>query len=1001
MMRRPKVSVLVPTFNAVPFLEQALDSLAAQTLEDIEFICINDGSTDTSPEVLDRYAAQDPRFKVIHKSNSGYGASMNVGLRHATGEYIGILEPDDYASPLMFEGLYAASLDGRVDVVKGNFNAVTTAPTVKINKVALFPADKAGKVLRPASEPWIFRARPAIWAGMYKASFLQENGIQFLETPGASYQDAGFNFKVWAAASEAVLVDDAYLYYRTDNAASSVKDPGKVWAVADEYSSIWEFINTLEHRETIIPIFQGARFEAFRWNLERLAPEIRGEFFEYTEKEYNAAQARAELRREFFNGNNWRALQELVNDSSRLKLAGCLLKSHDTALPPTTAPGAGEPVKGLGVPLVSLIIPVFNAARFLKDCLDSALGQTHGNIEVICVNDGSTDLSEAILGHFAALDCRVKVINQPNAGAGTARNVGIRAAQGQYLLFLDADDVFDPTMVEKAVRTAEGAGADVCVFQADSFNDGQPGVYRPIAHGIRRHLLPDAPVFGARHVQKDIFSLFQGWAWDKLFRADFVRRNRLEFQDLRTTNDLRFVMTAISVADRIVILDESLIHQRREVVSSLSRTRERSWNNYLLALEGLRLELESRELYGVFKLDFLSYAVELSMWNLRTLDPAARTALLVALRDEWCARLGLEGVEPARLHDPGLAQALREMIGEAPASTGEGPDVGEPKGLTGDAEAGPMLSVIVPVYNMEDYLRECLESVLQFSGVPLEVVCVNDGSTDSSAEILEEYRRSDSRLVVVHQANSGLSGARNRGLEVASGEYALFLDSDDVLRPVDLPALLAYASENDLDIMGYDARSFLEGETVSDSWQILGKYYQRSRSYGRIMPGANLLAEQRSHHDYRVSCCLYLARRSLIESLGLRFQKGIIHEDNAFTFALMVAAGRAAHARVELYGRRVRAGSIMTSGAHADSALGYLGSVPAMLQTLLSWGGDDPFVAKHLAGVVYQVLHNSQDQFSRQAAVSPKSIGERSGEPVLSLFARVVQNMGHVHSRKH
>ncbi|NHB85141.1 glycosyltransferase [Tessaracoccus sp. HDW20] len=220
----------MPTFNAVPFLEQALDSLAAQTLEDIEFICINDGSTDASPVILDRYAARDPRFKVIHKPNSGYGASMNVGLSHANGEYVGILEPDDYASPKMFASLYEASRDGRAQVVKGNFNAVKTAPSIEISKVTLFPSDKTNQLLRPASEPWIFRARPAIWAGLYKASFLEENGIRFLESPGASYQDAGFNFKVWSAATEVVLVDEAYLYYRTDNAASSVKDPERFGA---------------------------------------------------------------------------------------------------------------------------------------------------------------------------------------------------------------------------------------------------------------------------------------------------------------------------------------------------------------------------------------------------------------------------------------------------------------------------------------------------------------------------------------------------------------------------------------------------------------------------------------------------------------------------------------------------------------------------------------------------------------------------------------------------
>ncbi|NHB85143.1 hypothetical protein G7085_12360 [Tessaracoccus sp. HDW20] len=220
-----------------------------------------------------------------------------------------------------------------------------------------------------------------------------------------------------------------------------------------------------------------------------------------------------------------------------------------------------------------------------------------------------------------------------------------------------------------------------------------------------------------------------------------------------------------------------------------------------------------------------------------------------------------------------------------------------------------------------------------------------------------------------------------------------FLDSDDVLRPVDLTALVGYARMNDLDVMGYDARSFLDGESATEPWRALRKYYLRSRSYTRVQTGAELLAEQRSHHDYRVSCCLYLVRRHLIESLGLRFIDGIIHEDNAFTFAIMVAAERAAHARVELYGRRVRAGSIMTGSSHLKSASGYIASLPSMIGTLGSWQGDDETVAKHLSGVVYQVLHNSQDHLSRQSEVSHRDFLDHEGDPVRSLFMRVLQRL--------
>ena len=116
------VSVITPIYNVERYLPECLDSLLSQTLEDIEFICVNDGSTDGSGEILRSYAARDPRIIVIEKENSGYGASMNVGLDAASGEYIGIVESDDFASPEMFETLYQLAVDhGQPDIVKSNY----------------------------------------------------------------------------------------------------------------------------------------------------------------------------------------------------------------------------------------------------------------------------------------------------------------------------------------------------------------------------------------------------------------------------------------------------------------------------------------------------------------------------------------------------------------------------------------------------------------------------------------------------------------------------------------------------------------------------------------------------------------------------------------------------------------------------------------------------------------------------------------------------------------
>ena len=137
-----KVSVIVPVYNTAKYLKQCLQSLSVQTLKDIEIICVNDGSTDSSRQIIDHFTASDHRFKAIHKSNTGYGHSVNMGIRAAQGQYIGIVESDDFAEPDMFRSLYNAAEKNRVDFVKGNYNTYrenAACPAVFEDMLGKFP----------------------------------------------------------------------------------------------------------------------------------------------------------------------------------------------------------------------------------------------------------------------------------------------------------------------------------------------------------------------------------------------------------------------------------------------------------------------------------------------------------------------------------------------------------------------------------------------------------------------------------------------------------------------------------------------------------------------------------------------------------------------------------------------------------------------------------------------------------------------------------------------
>lgn len=271
---KPLVSVLVPIYNVEKYLSECLGSLAAQDFKQAEFICINDGSTDGSRDIIEHFLNKDSRFKVIDKENSGYGASMNRGLEAAQGDYVAILESDDFMEENALSTLHQAISSTGADVVKANFWMYWSIPTKRNDFFEAIPASKSEKITDPARDPFIFYTKPSIWSAIYRKSFLDTEKISFLETPGASFQDTSFTFKVWASTHKVYYLHDAFVHYRQDNENSSVNSPGKVDALFNEYREIsrWLAANP-EKRKTFSPVKVKMLYDALIWNYERVAEE--------------------------------------------------------------------------------------------------------------------------------------------------------------------------------------------------------------------------------------------------------------------------------------------------------------------------------------------------------------------------------------------------------------------------------------------------------------------------------------------------------------------------------------------------------------------------------------------------------------------------------------------------------------------------------------------------------------------------------------------------------
>ncbi|QWT17566.1 glycosyltransferase [Collinsella sp. zg1085] len=316
----PKVSVVVPVYNVAAFLPACLDSICAQTLEDIEIIVVNDGSTDNSLEIAREYAARDGRIKVLTKENRGYGHTMNLGLSQATAPYIGIVESDDCARPEMFETLFNLAVKHDADVVRSNYWNMSQNGTrfdlVDVLNLAGAPYEA---MFDSADYPDILRGSPAIWTAIYKAAFLRENSIEFLETPGASFQDTGFALKALTSAQRMVITRKAFLNYRVDNAGSSVKSGAKMYCVCDEYQSLEEHLARNPRRaEAFRSVIPAKKYETYVWNYNRLDIALKPEFMERMSREFAEAKSSGDLRRPAFQDREWGDLMELIENPTAL-----------------------------------------------------------------------------------------------------------------------------------------------------------------------------------------------------------------------------------------------------------------------------------------------------------------------------------------------------------------------------------------------------------------------------------------------------------------------------------------------------------------------------------------------------------------------------------------------------------------------------------------------------------------------------------------------------------
>ena len=291
---------------------------------------------------------------------------------------------------------------------------------------------------------------------------------------------------------------------------------------------------------------------------------------------------------------------------------------------------------------ISVIIPVYNIQQHLRECLDSVLGQSYPHLQVICVDDGSTDESPAILAEYAQKDPRVQVIRQQNAGPGAARNTGLEAATGEYVIFLDSDDWFEPDFLEQMVDTAQREGADVAICRAVEF-DTNSGRELPSEWMMKKQYLPGKLAFAPQEMADHLFQFTYGMPWDKFYRRELLTSSGIRYPALKNSEDLAFVYPTLLAAKRIAVVDEVLIHHRINRMASVSNSRCGQPEAPYEAFQIVKEYLEQHQLMDTYRRSFLNWAMEFLVWHISNMSQRdIQKQYLNTLRHQWLPQLHFE-----------------------------------------------------------------------------------------------------------------------------------------------------------------------------------------------------------------------------------------------------------------------------------------------------------------------------------------------------------------------
>ncbi len=735
--RRPKVSILVPVYNNAQYLMECFDSIIYQTLPEIEIIILNDGSTDKeSIDIMEEYNALDERVKLIYKKNTGYGHTMNVGLHAANGEYIGIVESDDYIDFDMYNRLYSTVEKEKVDFVKCNYQIFYGEENERsfVDKNIILEDKHNNTTLNPRENHILFKMSNVIWNGIYKKNFLDKYNILFNETPGASFQDNGFWFQIYMYTQKMYIIPDMLYKLRRDNPDSSVFSKEKVFSFCDEYYFIEKILRkNTELKNLLINIFFERKFGNYIFNLRRIDKQYREIFVDRMYNEYKKSFEDNEIIQEKVGKKTYNHMLELVENPS------LFLENRKKYLDEN--------------PVEIVQQPQAISANVKKDYnFYKSLNHLHYEAELkkwyeqqtkkeLNLHNPKTFNEKIQWLKLYENDIRKSIFSDKflvrNYISNTIGDKYLIPILGVYSSF---DEINFETLPEKfVIKCTHGCGYNIVVKNKKNLDIGAAKTKidkwmsenYAFKFGLELHYKTIEPrIIIEIFLENNTEDLYDYKIWCFNGKAHFIQFLSDRFSESglkmiffdRDWNELDFVYTYPKPS--YAPPKPENLHKLLLLAEKLSK-----------GFNHVRVDFYRQDNGDIYfgELTFTS-ASGVCKW-----EPKEYDKIIGDYFPFKCKKLSQKNL--------------------------------------------PLVSIVTPAYNASQYINRSIESLISQTYENVELIYVNDGSTDDTAEIIKSYTQSFQNIKMINTKNTGAGEARNIGLQKAKGKYIMFLDADDYFMP--------------------------------------------------------------------------------------------------------------------------------------------------------------------------------------------------------------------------